>query len=61
MKLVFYSPILNHHQAPVADELHELLGGAYAFVETVNCRDNKGFDGRLHDQTILNPVMENKR
>lgn len=42
MKLVFYSLVLNHHQASVADELYKLLGEDYAFVETARCMDNKG-------------------
>jgi glycosyltransferase involved in cell wall biosynthesis len=42
MKLVFYSLVLNHHQASVADELYKLLGENYAFVETARCMDNKG-------------------
>lgn len=42
MKLVFYSLILNHHQACVADEFYKILGDDYAFVETAECHDNKG-------------------
>jgi glycosyltransferase involved in cell wall biosynthesis len=42
MKLVFYSLVLNHHQACVADEFYKLLGENYAFVETARCIDNKG-------------------
>lgn len=42
MKLVFYSLVLNHHQASVADEFYKLLGEDYAFVETARCMDNKG-------------------
>ena len=34
MTLTFYSNRLNHHQAPVADELFRLLGSSYRFVET---------------------------
>lgn len=34
MKLVFYSVILNHHQAPLADEFYKLLGDDYCFVAT---------------------------
>lgn len=36
MKLVFYSLILNNHQANVADELWELTGYSYCFVELAN-------------------------
>ena len=42
MKLVFYSLILNHHQACVADEFYKILGDDYAFVETAECHDSKG-------------------
>ena len=42
MKLVFYSVVLNHHQAPVADAFRELLGEGYTFVETTPMADNKG-------------------
>ena len=36
MKLVFYSLILNNHQANVADELWNLTGHSYCFVELAN-------------------------
>lgn len=42
MKLVFYSVVLNHHQAPVADEFYKILGDEYCFVELINLGDNKG-------------------
>lgn len=42
MKLVFYSIVLNHHQAPIADMLYGLLGDEYMFVETSNISDAKG-------------------
>lgn len=42
MKLVFYSVVLNHHQAPVADAFYQQLGDDYVFVETTNLGDNKG-------------------
>ena len=42
MKLVFYSVVLNQHQAPLADAFHELLGEEYTFVETTDLRDYKG-------------------
>lgn len=42
MKLVFYSLVLNHHQAWLADEFYRILGGDYAFVETAECSDRKG-------------------
>lgn len=36
MKIVFYSLILNNHQANVADQLWELTGHQYCFVELAN-------------------------
>lgn len=42
MKVVFYSPVLNHHQAYVADEFYKLLGDNYCFVELSNNADTKG-------------------
>lgn len=42
MKLVFYSVVLNHHQAPVADEFYKLLGDDYRFVELIDLGDMKG-------------------
>lgn len=42
MKLVFFSSILNHHQAGVADELYKILGKRYCFVELTSCNDTKG-------------------
>lgn len=42
MKIVFYSIILNHHQACLADEFYKILGDDYAFVETAECHDQKG-------------------
>lgn len=35
MTITFVSNFLNHHQVPVADELYELTGHNYIFVETV--------------------------
>lgn len=42
MKLVFYSIVLNHHQAILADTFHSMLGQNYTFVETASVNDNKG-------------------
>lgn len=42
MKLVFFSVVLNQHQAPVADELWVLTGCQYAFIEIRNLNDAKG-------------------
>ena len=36
MKIAFFSIILNNHQANVADELWELTGHSYCFVELLN-------------------------
>ncbi len=47
MKIVFYSVILNNHQANVADELWRQTGGQYRFVELANLQgDNKKGDPR---------------
>lgn len=42
MKLVFYSDILNHHQAPVADALWELTEHQFCFVELKEPIEYKG-------------------
>ncbi|WP_336533510.1 glycosyltransferase [Bacteroides acidifaciens] len=42
MKIVFYSIVLNHHQAYVADEFYNMLGDEYCFVELIRCLDMKG-------------------
>lgn len=42
MRIVFYSIVLNHHQAPVADAFYEILGNDYVFVEIENIGDLKG-------------------
>ena len=34
MKLVIFSPFLNHHQVPLADALYHLLGEQFVFVAT---------------------------
>lgn len=34
MKLAIFSPFLNHHQVPLADELYLLLGEQFVFVAT---------------------------
>lgn len=34
MRLVFISNFINHHQAPVADELYKALGNDYTFIAT---------------------------
>lgn len=44
MTITFFTNRLNHHQAPVADELYAILGSQYAFVETSkpSVASNKG-------------------
>lgn len=42
MRLVFFSLFLNHHQGGVADELYQLLGDEFRFVELSGCHDAKG-------------------
>ena len=42
MKLVIYSDVLNQHQAPVADELYNLLGDEFCFVELKRNGETKG-------------------
>ena len=39
MTLTFFTNRLNHHQAPVADELYRLLGDDFHFVETQRPRE----------------------
>lgn len=48
MKIVFYSLILNNHQANVADELWELTGHSYCFVELANLQGDHR-KGDTHD------------
>lgn len=42
MQIVFYSVVLNQHQAPVADLLWELTNKNYVFVELTKSTENKG-------------------
>lgn len=48
MELVFYSIILNNHQANVADELWELTEHSYCFVELANLQGDHR-KGDAHD------------
>lgn len=48
MKIVFYSLILNNHQANVADELWELTDHSYCFVELANLQGEHR-KGDTHD------------
>lgn len=45
MKLVFYSIILNNHQANLADEFWGLLGNDYRFVELVEPNEGNAKGG----------------
>ena len=42
MKLTFYLPLLNHHQACLADELYGILGQDFKFVELNDKYESKG-------------------
>ena len=42
MKVVFYSDVLNLHQAPLADALWDLTGHRYCFVELKTAGEKKG-------------------
>lgn len=58
MKLVFYSIVLNHHQACVADEFYRLLGDGYRFVELTHCQDMKGASSDYSDRPYLVKAWE---
>lgn len=58
MKLVFYSVVLNHHQAPVADKFYKLLGDEYCFVELINLGDTKGATDDYSKRPYLLRVWE---
>ena len=50
MKIVFFSLILNNHQANVADELWEQTGHQYRFVELANLKaEHRKGDTRNYD------------
>lgn len=55
MKLVFYSLILNNHQANVADELWEQTGHSYCFVElaSLQAEHRKGSTHDYSDRPYL--------
>lgn len=55
MKLVFYSLILNNHQANVADELWEQTGHSYCFVElaSLQAEHRKGSTHDYSDRLYL--------
>ena len=41
MKIVFASNFLNHHQAPVCDELYKLTGENFHFIETTQVPEDR--------------------
>ena len=49
MNLVFFLNRLNHHQAPVADELWTLCKGEYRFVELMQPREEINKGGKKYD------------
>ncbi len=63
MKLVFYSLILNNHQANVADELWNLTGHNYYFVELANLQaeHRKGDSYDYSDRPYLLRAWQSKR
>ena len=62
MTLSFYSNRLNHHQAPVADELYRLLGDDFHFVETQKPQEatNKGSSEDFSKRPYLIRAWENE-
>ena len=60
MKIVFFSVVLNQHQAPVADELWELTGHQYAFVELTDLSDSKGGTEDYSKRPYLIRAWENQ-
>ena len=65
MKIVFFSLILNHHQAPLADSFYHLLGDNYTFVELRDCKytkgDNSDYTSRPYLLQAWKSVMEYKK
>lgn len=61
MKLVFYSIVLNHHQAVLADTFHSMLGPNYTFVETASVNDNKGATEDYGSRPYLLRAWESER
>lgn len=61
MKLVYYSPVLNHHQASLADEFYKIFGKNYAFVETRKCMDKKGGTEDYSTRSYLVRSWESKK
>lgn len=62
MRIVFYSTILNNHQANVADELWELTSHNYCFVELANMQGEhrKGDTHNYGDRPYLLRAWESE-
>lgn len=62
MRIVFYSTILNNHQANVADELWELTSHNYCFVELANLQGEhrKGDTHNYGDRPYLLRAWESE-
>lgn len=60
MKIAFFSIVLNHHQALFADEMYNLLGGSFVFVECENLGDCKGATETYRDRPYLLQAWENE-
>lgn len=60
MRITFFVNRLNHHQAPVADELFRLIGDSYRFVETCapNDQSKKGSNIDYSSRTYLVPAWK---
>ena len=58
MKLAVFSIVLNHHQAPVADELWELTGHDFAFVELAPAVEMKGGTENFRERPYLLQAWE---
>lgn len=61
MKLVFYSIVLNHHQAFLSDELYKLLGNEYCFVELGCQKESKGATEDFSTRPYLLSAVENHK
>lgn len=54
MEILNLSNYFNHHQKPLADELHKLIGDGYHFVETATIREERM---RLGYQALTAPYI----
>ena len=61
MRITFYFNRLNHHQAPVADEMSRLIGDSFRFVETCapNEQSQKGSNVDYSSRSYLVKAWEN--